>query len=125
MVDKSRPCIFLIEDDETMINLLVILLNLENFITVKLEQEETDLIISQILDTKPDLILMDIFLNKLSGLDILKEIRSKPDLSNTKIIISSGSDMKDFCLSNGADGFILKPYMPEELIKMIHLQLEH
>ena len=42
MVEKSRPCIFLIEDDETMINLLVILLNLENFITVKLEQEETD-----------------------------------------------------------------------------------
>jgi DNA-binding response OmpR family regulator len=124
MIDKSRPCIFLIEDDETMINLLVILLNLENFITVKIEKEETDLIISQIMETKPDLILMDIYLNKLSGLDILKEIRSKSDLLKTKIIISSGSDMKDFCLSNGADGFILKPYMPEELIKMIHFQLE-
>ena len=67
---------------------------------------------------------MDIYLNKLSGLDILKEIRSKPELLTTKIIISSGSDMKDFCVSNGADGFIQKPYMPEELIKMIHFQLE-
>jgi len=124
MIDKSRPCIFLIEDDETMINLLVILLNLENFVTVKIEKEETDLIISQIMETKPDLILMDIYLNKLSGLDILKEIRSKSELLKTKIIISSGSDMKDFCLSNGADGFILKPYMPGELIKMIHFQLE-
>jgi len=99
-------------------------LNLENFVTVKIEKEETDLIISQIMETKPDLILMDIYLNKLSGLDILKEIRSKSELLKTKIIISSGSDMKDFCLSNGADGFILKPYMPGELIKMIHFQLE-
>lgn len=124
MIGEYRPSIFLIEDDPTMINLLEILLNLENFITVKIEEEETDLIIAQIMESKPDLILMDIYLNKLSGLDILEEIRSKPDLSNTKIIISSGSDMKDFCLSNGANGFILKPYMPEELIKMIHSQLQ-
>ncbi len=124
MAEEHRPRIFLIEDDQTMISLLELLFRLENFDTAKIEKEETPHIISQIREVKPDVILMDVYLSKLSGLDILKEIREQSDLSAIKIIITSGSDMKDHCYSLGANDFILKPYMPDELIKMIHSQLQ-
>ncbi len=124
MTDEHRHRIFLIEDDQTMINLLELLLRLENFDTSKIEKEETQRIIQQIREIEPDLILMDVYLSNLSGLDILKEIREQPDLAAIKIIITSGSDMKDYCYSLGANDFILKPYMPDELIKMIHSQLQ-
>lgn len=124
MVEATLSRIFLIEDDPTMVNLLEMLLKMENFITAKIEKEETGLILAQLIEFKPDLILMDVHLNKLNGLDLLNEIRNHPKLSNSKIIITSGSDIRDFCLSSGANGFIMKPYMPDELLKVIHSQLQ-
>jgi len=35
------------------------------------------------------------------------------------VIVSSGADFGERCLDEGADSFILKPFMPEELIKSI------
>jgi len=107
-----------------MIKLLEILLNLENFVTAKNEKEDPELIINQLRVFQPDLILMDIYLKQLNGMDLLNEIRSLEDLAAIKVIVTSGSDMKDYCLANGANGFILKPYMPDDLIKMIHLHLQ-
>jgi DNA-binding response OmpR family regulator len=124
MVEATLSRIFLIEDDPTMVNLLEILLKMEKFITAKIEKEETGLILAQLIAFKPDLILMDVHLNKLNGLDLLTEIRNHPELSNSKIIITSGSDIRDFCLSSGANGFIMKPYMPDELLKVIHSHLQ-
>ena len=121
---ESTPRIFLIEDDPTMIKLLEILLNMENFVTAKNEKEDPVLIIEQLRMFQPDLILMDIYLNQLNGMDLLNEIRSLEDLAANKVIVTSGSDMEDYCLANGANGFILKPYMPDDLIKMIHSHLQ-
>lgn len=118
---ESRQKIFLIEDDPTMIKLLELLLNLENFVTAKNDQEDPVSIVKQLREFRPDLILMDIYLKQLNGMDFLKELRTIDDLCAIKIIVTSGSDMKDYCLNNGADGFILKPYMPDDLIKMIHM----
>lgn len=107
-----------------MVNLLEILLKMEKFVTSKIDKEETGLILAQLIEFKPDLILMDVHLNKLNGLDLLTEIKNHTELSNSKIIITSGSDIRDFCLSSGANGFIMKPYMPDELLKVIHSQLQ-
>jgi DNA-binding NarL/FixJ family response regulator len=37
--------------------------------------------------------------------------------------MSSGSDLRQRCLEMGADGFIMKPYMPEDLIRAIRQAL--
>jgi DNA-binding response OmpR family regulator len=40
---------------------------------------------------------------------------------NIGVIVSSGADFGERCVEEGADSFILKPFMPEELIKSIHM----
>lgn len=124
MVDKDGIKIFLIEDDPTMVSLLEILLQMENFITAKIEKEDTTLILEQINQFKPNLILLDVNLKNISGLDVMYEIRKRPELLTAKVIMTSGSDTKDQCISRGADDFIMKPYMPDKLLKMIHSQLQ-
>ena len=70
----------------------------------------------------PDVILLDILLPKTSGAEILESIRSDPLMHDVPvIIISSRSSAKEkaFYLSQGADDFINKPILKEELITSI------
>jgi CheY-like chemotaxis protein len=62
---------------------------------------------------------MDVNLRLGSGLELLSAIRSNSLLDNIRVIMSSGMDFKTECLQKGAQGFIMKPYMPDDLIKLI------
>lgn len=122
MPKNEIPRVFLIEDDPTMVGLLEMLLKLENFTTDKIGEESVDGILKQLAEFKPDIIMLDFYLNRLSGLDLLKEIKEHPDLTKARIIMASGSDVKDICIASGANGFIMKPFMPDELIQLIKSQ---
>ncbi len=110
--------VMLLEDDLTMLSLLETLLQIEGYSINKINKVEN--FIDEVKNFMPDLILMDIFLdNGFDGRDLIKEIVSEDALSNIKIIISSGSDHEKESLSLGANDFIFKPYMPQELMKKI------
>jgi DNA-binding response OmpR family regulator len=49
----------------------------------------------------------------------LRGIRNDPDFKDIKILMSSGMDFTYQSMEEGADGFLLKPYMPDELIARI------
>lgn len=113
----SKPKVLLAEDDVTMLSLLKTLLNMEGFEVAAL-LAETD--VPEALRTeKPDILLMDVHLANQSGLDILDDIRKTQDVSAMRVIMSSGSNVKDECMKHGANGFLLKPYMPDELITIL------
>ena len=65
------------------------------------------------------MLLLDLHLANQSGLDILDEIRETQDVRDLRVVISSGSNVKEECLRHGANGFLLKPYMPDDLIKIL------
>jgi DNA-binding response OmpR family regulator len=112
--------ILLVEDDTTMLTLLQTLLQMEGFEVVLASEDELEKIISEIRQEKPTLAMIDVHLRYISGLEILKRIRQDVELKEICVLMSSGMDVGDKCLEEGADGFILKPYMPDELIKKIH-----
>jgi DNA-binding response OmpR family regulator len=112
--------ILLVEDDTTMLTLLQTLLQMEGFEVVLASEDELEKIISEIHQEKPTLAMIDVHLRYISGLEILKRIRQDVELKEICVLMSSGMDVGDKCLEEGADGFILKPYMPDELIKKIH-----
>ncbi len=115
--------IMLAEDDQSMVNLLKTLLEIERF-QVKIYSGKTHHGLVQLLEMdKPDVLLMDVHLDTLNGIDALRILRQKPNLNSLKVIMTSGSDVKDQCLREGANGFLMKPYMPNLLIKMINDQL--
>lgn len=109
--------VMLAEDDVTMQTVLQTLLEIEGF-TVALApvKENQTKLIGAVRAERPDVLLLDYRLGNISGLDILRLLRENTDTAQTRVIMISGMDMQDYCLTAGADDFILKPFMPEELI---------
>jgi DNA-binding NarL/FixJ family response regulator len=64
---------------------------------------------------KPDLILLDLFMPGLSGLDVLKGIRAASPRSRIIIITVLGEDMMGTCRGFGAEGFVVKNRLREML----------
>ena len=109
--------VMLAEDDLTMVNLLKTLLRMEGFNVLALDADEN--VLKAVSDHCPDVLLMDVHLSRQNGLEILDSIRKSEDGCHARIIMTSGLDVKDDCMKRGADGFILKPFMPDDLIKML------
>lgn len=104
-----------------MLTLLSTLLRFEGFMV--LQSPADDHLISvyeYIQQERPNLILLDVHLRQFNGLELLNLIRENEELSSIKVLMSSGMDLRERCIENGASDFILKPYMPDELIQMIH-----
>ena len=98
--------------------LLKTLLGLEGYQVATLMDKAGD-IMDNIRQANPDVLLIDIYLGDQNGLDIVRQIRTSPDLDHLKIIMASGVDKTEECLAAGANVFLLKPYMPNELFAIL------
>jgi DNA-binding response OmpR family regulator len=110
--------VLLAEDDHTMVSLLKTLLSMEGYEVTTLMDKRGD-ILDNIRRENPDVMLLDIFLGDENGMDIIRRMRKSPDLKKIRVIMTSGIDKTDECLAAGANDFLLKPYMPEELIQKL------
>jgi two-component system cell cycle response regulator DivK len=73
-------------------------------------------------EERPDLILVDVQLPKMSGIDVMRTLRSEPETASTPIIaITSfalgGNEQK--AMEAGANAYMAKPYSPFDLLSMI------
>ncbi len=71
---------------------------------------------------RPDLILMDIQLPKVSGLDVTRQIKARPDLAHIPVVAVtsfalSGDDQQAYAA--GCSAYVAKPYSPRELLRVI------
>ena len=76
----------------------------------------------------PDLILLDINLPILNGLEVLKEIKSKEETKLIPVVVFTSSDSKSdisYCHNYGVDLFIRKPNNINEFRKAIYFIKEH
>ena len=109
--------ILLAEDDETMISLLKTLLKMEGFEVVEVDVNAD--VPNMVRQEMPDAIFMDVHLGGKNGLQILESIRKNQDFANIRIVMTSGLNMRDECLSRGASAFLLKPFMPDDLLNVL------
>ena len=110
--------VLLADDDFTMVSLLKTMLGMEGY-QVSTLLDKTGDILDNIRSEKPDVLLIDIFLGDRNGLDVVRQIRETPDLKGLKVVMVSGIDKSDECLEAGANAFLLKPYMPQELFDLL------
>jgi DNA-binding response OmpR family regulator len=113
----TKAKILLAEDDVTMVSLLTTLLKMEGFNVVALQADDD--VPAAVRREQPDALLLDVHLLHQSGFDILDAIRSAEDTASARVVMSSGSNVREECMLHGANGFLLKPYMPDELIKIL------
>ncbi|MEN6408279.1 MAG: response regulator [Anaerolineaceae bacterium] len=107
-----------------MRTLLKTLLELEGFQVETVLCEEETALLERIQIQHPDAILLDVNLKRANGLDYLKLIRQNSDTRSIPVIMSSGMDMRERCMSFGASDFLMKPYMPDDLIATIRKYLK-
>jgi CheY-like chemotaxis protein len=112
------PKVLLAEDDPTMVTLLKTLLKIEGFDTVAILEQPGDLL-ENMCREQPDVVLLDVNLGEWDGVDIVRRMRQIPELKSVKVIMSSGMPKGAECLAAGATDFLLKPYMPDELIRRL------
>ncbi len=111
------PKILLAEDDPTMVMLLSTLLKLEGFEVVALSATED--IPAAVLRENPASMLMDVNIGQQNGMDLVRTIRENPANAGINIVMASGYNLKEECLQRGANAFLLKPFMPDDLIKLL------
>ena len=109
--------ILLAEDDSTMISLLKTLLNMEGFDVLALDVNSD--VPAAVQREKPQTLFMDVHLGEQSGMEILEAIRKNKELSDVRIVMTSGLNVKDECLSRGANAFLMKPFMPDDLLNLL------
>jgi DNA-binding response OmpR family regulator len=81
-------------------------------------QQAVDLTIAE----KPDLIILDIRMPRLTGFEALEQIKDKPEFIDTPVVILSAKGQESEIqagLELGATQYILKPFAPDELIEKI------
>jgi two-component system phosphate regulon response regulator PhoB len=101
--------ILLVEDDDALANVYMMRLQAENFDVRRVSNGEEAL--AAAINYKPDLVLLDVMMPKVSGFDVLDILRNTPETANLKIImltaLSQDSD-RERASSLGVDDYLVK-----------------
>ena len=76
----------------------------------------------------PDLLLLDIMMPKLHGIEVLRSLRASPETAGTGVIVCTAKTFKsdhDDCLSLGVSGFLVKPFQMEDLVRAVEAFFSH
>ncbi len=115
--------IMLVEDDLTMVTLLKTLLGMEGYQVVALSIDDD--VVELVLKDRPDVLLLDVHLANANGLDVLDKIRKHQETKDLRVVMTSGLNLELESKHHGADDFLLKPYMPDDLLKILEQNLNH
>tara|TARA_Y200000002_G_scaffold343111_1_gene315405 strand:+ start:555 stop:1232 length:678 start_codon:yes stop_codon:yes gene_type:complete len=116
----SKQTILVVDDERDLLDLIEYNLKKEGFKVLKAENGEEG--ISKAKEYKPDLILLDIMMPKMDGLEAVEIMRKDEDLKKTPIIfLTARSDDKTEVdgLNKGGDDYITKPISTTKLVSRI------
>ncbi len=116
--------ILVVEDMEPVVDILRTILEREGFeVSVATDGPEG---LEAAHKDKPDLMILDLVLPGLDGLEVLRRIRNEPDTAQLPVLILSGKEEeqdKVIGLEVGADDYVTKPFNAKELIARVKTHL--
>lgn len=115
------PKILVVDDDPAINEMLTIVLESEGFESRAIMDGAAA--VSAFRDYDPDLVLLDLMLPGMNGVDICKEIRRESAVPI--VMLTAKTDTVDVVLGleSGADDYITKPFKPKELVARIRARL--
>jgi len=127
MHQKKRHEILIVDDDPQIHKLLGKMLPQDQF-SVQSAYAASEAI-QAIERATPDLIVLDIMMPKVSGIEVLNFVRGRSEFRETLILILSAKDEQDdrlSGLSKGADDYVAKPFHMKHLVRKIeHMLVKH
>lgn len=118
----SLPHLLLVDDSEAILNFeKAVLAGLYRFSTAGDGVEALE----KIRQLNPDGVLLDLSMPRLDGDEALKVIKADPAIAHIPIlVVSSEKDRAEACLRTGAESFLIKPILAEDLKSRVALMLE-
>lgn len=116
-----NPRILVVDDDVALAEMIGIVLDSEGF-TVEHAADGAQALLS-FEKVKPDLILLDLMLPGVDGIEVCRQIRAKSGVPI--IMLTARADTSDVVqgLESGADDYVVKPFNPKELVARIRTRL--
>ncbi len=124
MTRQERPTVLVVEDEPAQREVLAYNLEAEGFRVTRAENGEEALLLVE--EGAPDVIVLDWMLPNVSGIEVCRRLKTRPDTQGVPIImLSARSEEVDRVrgLETGADDYVIKPYSLVELMARIRAQL--
>ncbi|WWC68787.1 uncharacterized protein I206_102722 [Kwoniella pini CBS 10737] len=121
---EKTDTILLVEDNADMRRYIKQIF--DSFCTV-IEATNGQQALEMAISNPPSLILSDMLMPKMNGLDLLQEIRNHPNTKIVPMVLLSaiaGDESRVEALMMGAEDYLAKPFKPKELVARVHLHLQ-
>lgn len=110
--------IVIVDDDPQMGRLLRLLFEMAGYEVFVARQYQD--ILPTIREARPDVVLMDVRIQGKETLDLLRQMREDQNLAHIPVVMTSGMEYQKECLEAGANQFVLKPFIPDEMVRTIN-----
>ena len=124
MVPADQPCVLVVEDEPAQREVLSYNFEAEGFRVTQASNGEEALMLIE--EAAPDVIVLDWMLPNVSGIEVCRRLKMRPETRGVPIImLSARSEEVDRVrgLETGADDYIIKPYSLVELVARVRTQL--
>lgn len=116
----DRPLVLCADDDEDILALVALRLERAGFAVATAPDGQAA--VEAARDRRPALAVLDVMMPRRTGLEVLAELKSDPELRETKVVLLSArvqdGDVADG-LDAGADAYIVKPFRAQELVATV------
>lgn len=117
-MNEIKKRVLIVDDDLPIVEVIKIILEEKNYLVDTLTESQS--IKEKLSLDLPDLILLDIWMSGLDGVEITRILKSSPRTKHIPIImISANNEVEKIAKNSGADDFIAKPFDVDVLIKKV------
>jgi DNA-binding response OmpR family regulator len=116
--------VLVVDDEQDILDLVRFRLEHDGYRVITASDGERGLALARA--ERPDLCILDVMMPKLTGLEVLAQLRAEPATADTPVILltSRGQDADvDRGFELGAQDYVTKPFSPQELRRRVHAQL--
>ena len=120
-MEPMKPKILVVDDDAALAEMLTIVLRGEGFEASVVGDGSRAL--GAVREFKPDLILLDLMLPGMNGIDVCRAVRAESGVPI--VMLTAKTDTVDVVLGleSGADDYVVKPFKPKELVARVRARL--
>ena len=119
----SQPCILIVDDEPLNMKLFALTLNRRGYRVLQAGDGYQGFVLAH--DSQPDLIVMDVQLPSLSGLEVARALKESPYTRNIPVVIMTAFLIDDEELRQSkCDGYMAKPFIIQNFIGLIESLIE-
>ena len=122
----TKPKILIVDDEPDVVRFFETSLRAEGFDVLTAYDGISALDIAEV--EKPGVILLDIMMPMMSGYEVCRNLKANPQTQHIPVLCVTSAhspDTRRHAQAAGAQGLLVKPFIPAELVAQVNRQLEH